>query len=151
MRFFHSGWLWNPAQTVTHQHPPLGLAWAWAGLGPTSALDFTAALSPHCGLVTVITAFSPSLWPCRLTVALSLSLRHLTITVALSSHCGLVTVITASHHHCGLVTVIMALSSHCDLVVSLWPCHLTVALLPSLWPCRLTVTLSSHCGLVILL
>ena len=71
MRFFHSGWLWNPAQTVIHQHPPLGLARAWAGLGPTSALDFTAALSPHCGLVTSLqpchltVTLSPSLWPCH--------------------------------------------------------------------------------------
>ena len=106
MRFFHSGWLWNPAQTVTHQHPPLGLAWAWAGLGPTSALDFTAALSPHCGLVTVITAFSPSLWPCCLTVALSLSLWPLTITVALSPSLWPCRLTVTLSSHCGLVILL---------------------------------------------
>lgn len=55
----------QPAQAVTHQHPPLGLACGVpAGLGPTSALDFTAALSPHCGLLSVTAALSP-LWPCH--------------------------------------------------------------------------------------
>ena len=127
MRFFHSGWLWNPAQTVTHQHPPLGLAWAWAGLGPTSALDFTAALSPHCGLVTVITA---SHHHCGL----------VTVIMALSSHCDLVVSLWPCHltvtlsPHCGLVTVAGALSSHCSLISSLWP-----------WTCLCP---SPHCGLV---